>query len=117
MTIDEKIHQFDAPQPGSVTCIYGESGSGKSYLAHQMRDEHTIILDGDSVRHYLNSDLGYSDEDRRENNRRIAAIAQLLSLQGHDVIISTVRADIAYDLLKDKVPNLKLIKADTAHNL
>lgn len=111
MTIEEKIHQFDAPKQGKITCIYGESGSGKSYLAHQLRDEHTIILDGDSVRHYVNNDLGYSDEDRHENNRRIAAIAQLLAIQGHNVIISTVRANIAYEILKDKVDNIELIKA------
>ena len=111
MTIDEKIHQFDSPVQGKITCIYGESGTGKSYLARQMRDRHTIILDGDSVRYYINGDLGYSDEDRKENNRRIAAVALMLSRQGHDVIISTVRADIAYEILKDKVSNIQLIKA------
>lgn len=111
MTIEEKIHQFDTLKQGKVTCIYGESGSGKSYLAHHLRKERTIVLDGDSVRYYVNNDLGYSDEDRRENNRRIAAIALLLSRQGHDIIISTVRANIAYELLKDKVQEIELIKA------
>lgn len=112
MTIEEKIHQFDAPKQGKIICIYGESGSGKSYMAHSLRDAHTIVLDGDSVRHYINSDLGYSDQDRLENNRRIAAIAQLLAIQGHNVIISTVRSNLAYDLLKGKVSDIELIKAD-----
>ena len=111
MTIEEKIHQFDAPRQGKITCICGPSGSGKSHLARELRGEHTVILDGDGVRRYITSDLGYSDGDRRENNRRIAAIALYLCLQGHDVIISTVRADIAYDILKDKVQNIELIRA------
>lgn len=112
MTIDEKIHQFDASKQGKIICIYGESGSGKSYLANTLRKSHTIVLDGDSVRYYINCDLGYSDNDRLENNRRIAAIAQLLSMQGHDVIISTVRANLAYDMLVRKVKDIELIKAD-----
>ena len=111
MTIDEKVKQFETEQQGKVTCIYGESGSGKSTLAKQLKGEHTVVLDGDGVRHYINSDLGYSDDDRRENNRRIAAIALYLSKQGFDVIIATVRADIAYELLKDQVKSIELIKA------
>lgn len=112
MTIDEKIKQFEAPVQGKITCIYGESGSGKSHLALELRTEGTIVLDGDGVRRYVNTDLGYSDEDRYENNRRIASMALFLSRQGFDVIISTVRADIAYSLLKDKVAEITLIKAD-----
>lgn len=66
-----------------------------------MADKNTVVLDGDSVRWYINQDLGFSDEDRAENNRRIANIARMLVLQGHDVIISTVRADLAYENLSD----------------
>ena len=104
----DKIHQFDTDKQGSVMCIYGESGKGKSYLAHKLKTPNTIVLDGDGVRHYVNNDLGFSDEDRKENNIRIARIALLLVQQGFDVIISTVRADIAYEYLKGKIKDIRL---------
>lgn len=103
----DKINFFNSKEPGFITCIYGESGSGKSYLANKLKNERTIILDGDGVRYYINSDLTYSEEDRKINNERIANIAYYLSLQGFDVIISTVRADIAYDILKEKTNKIK----------
>jgi adenylylsulfate kinase len=61
----------------------GLSGSGKSTLAHALEEElhqkkcRTIVLDGDNVRHGLCSDLGFSDEDRKENIRRIAELSKL----------------------------------------
>lgn len=74
-----------------------------------------VILDGDSVRTYLNDDLGYSDEDRKRNNIRIAKIALLLANQGLNVVISTVRADIAYEFLKGKVEKLHKIHLNENH--
>jgi adenylylsulfate kinase len=62
----------------------GLSGSGKSTLAHAVEETlyrrgcRTYVLDGDNVRHGLCSDLGFSDDDRRENMRRIAESAKLL---------------------------------------
>jgi adenylylsulfate kinase len=70
-------------QRGAVIWLYGLSGSGKSTLANAMeRKLHaagrfTQILDGDNIRTGLNADLGFSDEDRRENIRRIAEVAKL----------------------------------------
>ncbi|HEX2769935.1 MAG TPA: adenylyl-sulfate kinase [Geobacteraceae bacterium] len=61
----------------------GLSGSGKSTLAHRVEEVlfkkgwYTYILDGDNVRHGLNGDLGFSDNDRRENIRRIGEVAKL----------------------------------------
>lgn len=104
-----KIEQFNR-ECGSITCIFGESGAGKSYLANKLRTDKTIMMDGDGVRYYINKDLGFSDEDRFTNNERIANIAYYLYLQGFDIIISTVRADIAYDLLKDKVKKIHKIQ-------
>lgn len=69
-----------------------------------------IILDGDAVRKYITYHLAYTEEDRRQNNKIIANIAELLYNQGHQVIISTVRADIAYSILKGKNINCKLIQ-------
>ena len=61
----------------------GLSGSGKSTVARQLektlfdRNVRTIFLDGDNVRHGLNGDLGFSDEDRQENIRRVAEVANI----------------------------------------
>ncbi|MGJ3243652.1 MAG: adenylyl-sulfate kinase [Opitutales bacterium] len=70
-------------QRGAVIWLYGLSGSGKSTLVNAMeRNLHaagwfTQILDGDNIRSGLNADLGFSDEERRENIRRIAEVAKL----------------------------------------
>ncbi len=61
----------------------GLSGAGKSTLAHAVEEElhrmgcRTFVFDGDNVRHGLNSDLGFSREDRKENIRRIAEMCKL----------------------------------------
>lgn len=66
----------------------GLSGSGKSSLAHAVEEKlhqtgcHTVVLDGDNIRHGLCSDLGFSDEDRKENNRRIGELAKLFVQSG-----------------------------------
>lgn len=66
----------------------GLSGSGKSTLAHAVEDclhksgISTFVLDGDNVRHGLCSDLGFSDDDRVENIRRIGEIAKLITEAG-----------------------------------
>lgn len=95
----------ESPEKSYVLCICGRSGAGKTTLAKKFKqssDKPTVILDGDSVRKYINTDLGYSEEDRRKNNEIIANIAEMLYRQGLFVIISTVRADIAYNILKER---------------
>ncbi|UJP06511.1 MAG: adenylyl-sulfate kinase [Nitrosomonas sp.] len=78
-------------QNGHRACVLwftGLSGSGKSTLAHAVEEKlhqhgcHTYVLDGDNVRHGLCSDLGFSINDRRENIRRIAEAAKLLTDAG-----------------------------------
>lgn len=70
-------------QRGRVIFFYGLSGSGKSTLAHLLeRHLHgagrlTVLLDGDNLRTGLNSGLGFSEDDRRENIRRVAEVARL----------------------------------------
>lgn len=67
-----------------VIWFTGLSGSGKSTLAHAVEEQlhqrglNTFVLDGDNVRHGLCSDLGFSDQDRKENIRRISETAKLL---------------------------------------
>lgn len=66
----------------------GLSGSGKSTIANALdvalhqRGYHTFLLDGDNVRHGLNKDLGFSDEDRIENIRRIGEVSKLFADAG-----------------------------------
>lgn len=66
-----------------VVWFTGYSGSGKSTLAHTVEEQlhqmgcRTYVLDGDNVRHGLCGDLGFSDEDRKENLRRIGEMARL----------------------------------------
>lgn len=71
----------------------GLSGSGKSTVANAVdallyaKGCHSYLLDGDNVRHGLNGDLGFSDEDRIENIRRISQVAKLFIDSG--LIVST----------------------------
>ncbi len=73
---------------GCVVWFTGLSGSGKSTLAHELEARlfemgaRCYVLDGDNVRHGLNSDLGFSPEDRKENIRRIGEVARLFADAG-----------------------------------
>ena len=87
---------------GCVVWLTGLSGSGKSTIAMELERElfnagrHSYILDGDNIRHGLNSDLGFSPEDRKENIRRIGEVAKLFADAGAICItafISPYRAD------------------------
>ena len=71
-----------------VIWFTGLSGSGKSTLAHSVEEElyklgcRTFVLDGDNVRHGLSSNLTFSDDDRKENIRRIGEAAKLMMEAG-----------------------------------
>jgi len=71
-------------QRGGLVWFTGLPGAGKSTIAAAVeadlhrRGRATYLLDGDNLRHGLCSDLGFSDEDRRENLRRIAEVAALM---------------------------------------
>jgi adenylylsulfate kinase len=80
----------------------GLSGAGKSTVANALDDmlfshnKHTYLLDGDNVRHGLNRDLGFSDQDRIENIRRIGEVGKLFVDAGLIVLsafISPFRSD------------------------
>jgi bifunctional enzyme CysN/CysC len=79
-------------------CVWftGLSGSGKSTVANLVEKRlmamglHTYTLDGDNVRHGLNKDLGFSDEDRVENIRRVAEVAKLMVDAGLIVLVSFI---------------------------
>ncbi|WP_183249143.1 adenylyl-sulfate kinase [Anoxybacillus tengchongensis] len=85
-----------------VLWFTGLSGSGKSTLANEVaktlfeQNIHCYVLDGDNVRHGLNSDLGFSAKDRTENIRRIGEVAKLFVDSGQIVLtafISPFRQD------------------------
>ncbi|WP_105648085.1 adenylyl-sulfate kinase [Cronobacter dublinensis] len=69
---------------GAVLWFTGLSGSGKSTVAGALEEAlhqlgvSTYLLDGDNVRHGLCSDLGFSDDDRKENIRRVGEVAKLM---------------------------------------
>ena len=79
-----------------VVWFTGLSGSGKSTIAHAVEEilhqkkYQTIVLDGDNIRLGLSSDLGFSDEDRRENMRRIGEVSKLTVDNGLITILSFI---------------------------
>lgn len=83
-------------QKGCVIWITGLSGSGKSTLACALsqglhsRRKLTYILDGDNIRHGLNSDLSFEPEDRAENIRRVGEVASLFADAGIICIASLI---------------------------
>ena len=74
----------------------GLSGSGKSTIADELEKKlhelgkHTMLLDGDNVRHGVNRDLGFTDQDRVENIRRIAEVSKLMVSSGLITIVSFI---------------------------
>ena len=83
-------------QRGRVVWLTGLSGSGKSTIANLVEKKlhangrHTYLLDGDNVRHGLNKDLGFTDEDRVENIRRVAEVSKLMVDAGLIVLVSFI---------------------------
>ena len=87
---------------GAVVWLTGLSGAGKSTIAQALEAElfargmHTYVLDGDNIRQGLNSNLGFSPEDRVENIRRVSEVAKLMADAGAVAItafISPYRVD------------------------
>jgi bifunctional enzyme CysN/CysC len=83
-------------QRAAVLWLTGLSGAGKSSIADVVErrllacGRHTMLLDGDNMRHGLNRDLGFTDADRVENIRRVGEVAKLMTEAGLIVICSFI---------------------------
>ncbi|MCW8957026.1 MAG: adenylyl-sulfate kinase [Gammaproteobacteria bacterium] len=83
-------------QRSAILWFTGLSGSGKSTVANALEhrlhklNARTYILDGDNVRHGLNNDLGFGDDDRKENIRRIGEVSKLFIDAGVMVLTSFI---------------------------
>lgn len=82
--------------PGVTIWMTGLSGSGKSTIAHAVEaslvkdGRLAYVLDGDNLRHGLNSDLRFSPTDREENVRRVAEVARLMADAGLVTLVPVI---------------------------
>jgi len=96
LEIDKIARAMLKGQKPCILWLTGLSGAGKSTIANlveqllHQRGHHTVLLDGDNIRHGLNRDLGFTDEDRVENIRRVAEVAKLMVDAGLIVIVSFI---------------------------
>lgn len=100
--VSKKDRSIQKKQQPCILWFTGLSGAGKSTIASAVEQKlfemghHTYLLDGDNVRHGMNKDLGFSDEDRIENIRRIGEMSKLFVDAGLLVLtafISPFRSD------------------------
>ena len=81
---------------GMTIWLTGLSGSGKSTIAHELarvltaNGEFAYVLDADNLRHGINSNLGFANEDRAENVRRMAEVAKLFADAGAVTIVPII---------------------------
>ena len=101
-TVTRDRRELQNGHRGGLFWFTGLSGAGKSTLAHSVEEKlhqqgyRTFVLDGDNVRHGLCADLGFSEEDRKENIRRVGHMSMLYVEAGIVVLtafISPFRAD------------------------
>ncbi len=96
MKVDKGARARTNAQTPCVLWFTGFSGSGKSTVADVLEQKlhamgkRTYLLDGDNVRHGLNKDLGFTDQDRVENIRRVAEVAKLMVDAGLIVLTSFI---------------------------
>ncbi|MFW5815140.1 MAG: sulfate adenylyltransferase subunit CysN [Spirochaetota bacterium] len=103
--VDREAREERNAHKAMVVWFTGLSGSGKSTIAKALEKQlfeegrQVVRLDGDNVRHGLCGDLGFAEEDRRENIRRVAEVAKLFFEAGHIVLccfISPYETDRAF---------------------
>lgn len=101
-SLSKEVRRQQSGHHSFVLWFTGLSGSGKSTVANAVakrlfnEEINNYVLDGDNIRHGLNKDLGFSDEDRKENIRRIGEVSKLFVDSGQVVLtafISPFKAD------------------------
>jgi bifunctional enzyme CysN/CysC len=116
-TVDRDTRAAIKGHAPKVIWFTGLSGSGKSTIANALESRlnrmgrHTMLLDGDNVRHGLNRDLGFTEADRIENIRRIGEVAKLMTDAGLIVItafISPFKAE--RNLVRAMLPDAEFIE-------
>lgn len=96
MDITREIRENQMQQKATTIWMTGLSGAGKSTLANELEKrlismgKYTMLLDGDNVRLGLNKDLGFKENDRIENIRRVAEVSKLMNDAGLMVITSFI---------------------------
>lgn len=96
MEVDKAARAQTNQQTPCVLWFTGLSGAGKSTVANRVEQKlhamgkHTYLLDGDNIRHGLSRDLGFTDQDRVENIRRVAEVAKLMADAGLIVMASFI---------------------------
>ncbi|MCX7714594.1 MAG: adenylyl-sulfate kinase [Clostridia bacterium] len=111
-------------QKGMVVWFTGLSGSGKSAISCNVERRlyemgmKAYVLDGDNLRHGINSDLGFSDNDRNENIRRITEIASLFCDAGMIVLVSAISPfAVMRKAAKDKIGEDRFIEVYVKANI
>lgn len=101
-SVTKQEREAKSGQKSAIVWFTGLSASGKSTLANAFnralfeRNKQAYVLDGDNIRHGLNNDLGFDEDSRKENIRRIGEVAKLFVDSGQIVLtafISPYRAD------------------------
>lgn len=110
-----KVPNFELMNQGKTFWLTGLSGAGKTTLATALSNHYrkkgkvTFLLDGDELRSTISVDLGFTDKDRLEQNRRAASMANLLNQQGIVVFAALIspteliRSEIKNQLSSDHV--------------
>lgn len=96
LEIDRNAHAAIKGQRPAILWFTGLSGAGKSTIANLVEKRlhslgrHTVLLDGDNIRHGLSRDLGFTPADRVENIRRVAEVARLMADAGLIVLVAFI---------------------------
>ena len=96
LDVNQQARAAQNRQRPCVIWLTGYSGAGKSTIANLVEKQlhaqgrRTYLLDGDNVRHGLNKDLGFTDQDRVENIRRVAEVSKLMVDAGLIVLVSFI---------------------------
>jgi bifunctional enzyme CysN/CysC len=96
LSVDQAARAAIKGQKPCTIWMTGLSGAGKSTIANAVEKKlnalgkHTVLLDGDNLRHGLNKDLGFTEQDRAENIRRVAEVAKLMMEAGLIALVSFI---------------------------